>query len=109
PVDDVLKLYRLMRESGADVGKGRRINREDGLYRRLVSFAYNTVFQLLFPTRSIHDVNGKPKALTRKAYRQLGLHSDDWFIDAEIVLGARDQGLEIVELPVTFLRNEERA
>ncbi len=34
PLEDVLRMYRLMREPGADVGKGVRTNRADGLYRR---------------------------------------------------------------------------
>jgi glycosyltransferase involved in cell wall biosynthesis len=109
PVADVVKLYRLMRERNADVGKGRRVARHDGPYRRLVSLVYNLAFQLLFRTRGVWDVNGKPKGLTRKAYAVLQPRSDDWFIDAEIVLGARERGLEIVELPVTFFRNNERA
>ena len=109
PVADVVKLYRLMRETSADVGKGRRVSRHDGLYRRLVSLVYNLAFQLLFRTRGVWDVNGKPKGLTRDAYKVLQPRSDDWFIDAEIVLGARDRGLKMVELPVTFFRNNERA
>lgn len=109
PVADVVKLYRLMLDTGADVGKGRRVSRHDGPYRRLVSLVYNLAFQLLFRTRGVWDVNGKPKGLTRDAYRLLQPRSNDWFIDAEIVLAARERGLKIVELPVTFFRNNERA
>jgi glycosyltransferase involved in cell wall biosynthesis len=108
PVDDVLRLFHLMRERGADVAKGRRIRRDDGPYRRLISFVYNIAFQLLFPMRGIWDVNAKPKGLTRAAYERLDLRADDWFIDAEIVLGARDLALEVAELPVVFLANVER-
>jgi len=109
PVSDAVELYREMRRTGADVGKGRRVLREDGLYRRVVSIGYNTLFRLLFRTRGLWDVNGKPKGLTRAAYKRMTLTSDDWFIDAEIVLAARELGLEIHELPVRFLRNAERA
>jgi hypothetical protein len=55
------------------------------------------------------DINGKPKGLTRSAYERLELRSDDWFIDAEIVLEARRLGLTIGELPVVFRANPERA
>jgi hypothetical protein len=108
PIDDVLKLYRLMKATGVDVMKGRRITRFDGPYRRTISAVYNLAFVLLFGTRGIWDVNGKPKGLTRAAYEAMELGSDDWFIDAEIVLSARRQGLTIGELPVVFNRNEER-
>lgn len=109
PVSDVLRTYRALRESGADVVKGRRVLRHDGLYRRVVSIAYNVLFRLFFGTRGIWDINGKPKGLTRSARDRLDLRSDDWFIDAEIVLRARKLGLTIRELPVEFFRNEERA
>jgi glycosyltransferase involved in cell wall biosynthesis len=109
PVDDVLRIYRALRESGADVAKGRRKLRHDGAYRRLVSLTYNVAFRLLFRTRGLWDINGKPKGLTRAAYERLDLRSDDWFIDAEIVLKARKLGLRIEEVPVEFMRNDNRA
>ena len=109
PVEDVLRMYREMRRTGADVMKGRRIARFDGPYRRLVSYVYNSVFMLLFRTQGLWDINGKPKGLTRDAYERMDLRSDDWFIDAEIVLAARRAGLRVNELPVVFNRNEERA
>jgi glycosyltransferase involved in cell wall biosynthesis len=109
PVTDVLRMYREMRRTGADVMKGRRIARFDGPYRRLVSHVYNSVFMALFRTRGLWDINGKPKGLTRAAYKRMELKSDDWFIDAEIVLAARRAGLQVNELPVVFNRNKERA
>jgi cellulose synthase/poly-beta-1,6-N-acetylglucosamine synthase-like glycosyltransferase len=109
PVGDVLRMYRRMKESGVDVMKGRRIARFDGPDRRMVSAVYNLAFMMLFGTWGIWDVNGKPKALTRAAYEALELQSDDWFIDAEILLSARRRGLAVAELPVVFHRNDERA
>lgn len=109
PVEDVLKMYRAMTATGADVMKGKRVERFDGSYRRVISIAFNLAFMVLFRTRGVWDVNGKPKGLTRSAYEALDLTSDDWFIDAEIVLGARRLGLVVGELPVVFHSNNERA
>jgi glycosyltransferase involved in cell wall biosynthesis len=109
PVDDVLRMYGEMKRTGAHVMKGRRVARFDGLYRRFVSAVYNVLFRLVFRTSGISDINAKPKGLTRRAYEQMDLRSDDWFIDAEIVLGATRAGLRIGELPVVFYRNEKRA
>jgi len=109
PIDDVLRMHRRMKDSGADVMKGRRTARSDGPIRRATSIVYNLAFRLLFGTRGIWDVNGKPKELTRAAYERLDLKSDDWFIDAEIVLAAKREGLTIGELPVVFRSNEERS
>jgi glycosyltransferase involved in cell wall biosynthesis len=108
PVDDVVNMYRLMRSGGLEVMKGRRIARFDGVYRRIVSTTYNAAFRLLFWTRGIWDINGKPKGLTRGAYERMDLRSNGWFVDAEIVLAARRLGLKVGEMPVVF-RASERA
>jgi cellulose synthase/poly-beta-1,6-N-acetylglucosamine synthase-like glycosyltransferase len=109
PVDDVVRLYRLMRETGAPVGKGRRITRYDGVYRRAISIVYNLLFRALFRTGRLWDINGKPKGIRKDAYEQMSLRTDDWFADAEIVLEAQRLGMRIVEVPVVFHRNDERA
>ncbi len=105
PVEDVLRIYTLMKTTKLDVAKGRRITRGDGAYRSVISKVYNTAFKLLFRTGGLSDINGKPKALTRRSYAliQPSLRADDWFADAEIILTARNLGLRIGELPVTFL------
>lgn len=109
PPEDLSEMYRRMKANRADVMKGRRIARFDGPYRRIVSGGFNLLFMLLFRTRGLWDINGKPKGLTRAAYEQLDLKSDDWFIDAEIVLEAQRRGMRIIEMPVIFRRNDERA
>lgn len=101
--EDVVRAYRRLVETGADVVAARRTRRGDGAYRRVVTVAYNTLFALLFPRRAIWDVNGKPKALTRDAFRRLRLRSDDWFLDAELVLEARRAGMRIEQFPVRYV------
>lgn len=109
PVEDVVRMYELLRDTCADLGKGRRTNRADGLYRKVISAGFNSLFCLLFRTWDLWDINGKPKGLTREAYSQMGLQSNDWFVDAEMVLAARRRSMKIAELPVVFLENKERS
>jgi glycosyltransferase involved in cell wall biosynthesis len=109
PTDDVLKMYRLMRQSGADVMKGLRIARFDGLYRRGISVVFNFMFRAMFDSTGLWDINGKPKAMTRSAYERMDLRSGDWFADAEIILEALRNRMQIGEMPVVFRRNDERA
>ncbi len=109
PVEDVLAMYRQMKRRDLAVMKGRRIARFDGYARHFMSVAYNLVFLAMFGTRGLWDINGKPKGLTRSAYERMELVSDDWFIDAEIVLEARRLGLRIDELPVVFRHNIDRS
>jgi glycosyltransferase involved in cell wall biosynthesis len=108
PPADVLGAYRALAGGGHDVVKGRRVAREDGGYRRLLSAAYNLAFMLLFGTWGLWDINGKPKGMTRAVYERLNLRSDDWFLDAELILSARRCGMRIVEIPVEFRASTSR-
>ncbi len=109
PVEYALEAYRRLRTAGAPIVKGRRYLREDGSVRTVVSLGFNALFWLLFRTRGLWDVNGRPKGMTREAYEQLDLQTDDWFTDAELLLKARRLGLEVHEFPVRFLVNPARA
>ena len=108
PVHYAIDVYRELVSSGADIVKGRRYAREDGSVRTVNSLGYNLAFRLLFGTRGLWDINGRPKGMTREACELLALETDDWFTDAEIVLKARERRLDIREIPVRFLRNEAR-
>jgi glycosyltransferase involved in cell wall biosynthesis len=102
PVEDLVRVYRVIRVDDLDLVKTYRLRRGDGWRRRTLSFVYNLLFALLFPGTFSRDVNSKPKILTREAYQSLRLESDDWFIDAEIIVQARDRGLRIGEIPTSF-------
>ena len=109
PAADIARCLTRIRSGEGDLVKTYRIVRADGLYRRLLSDGYNLFFKLLFPRyRGLHDVNSKPKILTREAWRRLELQSDDWFIDAEIILQALSLGMEICEIPTEFRPLEHR-
>lgn len=109
PAADIARCLARIRSGDADLVKTYRVVRADGLYRRLLSEGYNMFFKLLFPAyRGLHDVNSKPKIVTRDAWRRLELRSDDWFIDAEIILRALALGLEIREIPTEFRPLEDR-
>ena len=103
PVDDVPVLYDLIRKQGSGLVKTYRITRGDSASRRLISGVFNRLFRLLFPGVVSKDINSKPKLMTREFYDRTELLSDDWFIDAEIVLEARRQGVEIQEIPTHFV------
>lgn len=102
-VDDLVRIYRLLREQGLDLAMTYRTRRGDGLKRKLLSLVFNGLFHLLFPGLPVRDVNAKPKILTRSAYERLTLQSDDWFIDAEILIQARRLGFRIGEIKTEFL------
>lgn len=103
PLEDLVRTYRLLRDQRLDLAKTYRTRRGDGLRRKLFSLVFNALFHLLFPGLPARDINSKPKVLTRAAYERLDLQSDDWFIDAEILIQARRLGFRIGETETEFL------
>jgi glycosyltransferase involved in cell wall biosynthesis len=102
-VEDLVRIYRLLCEQRLDLAKTYRARRGDGLKRKLLSLVFNGLFHVLFPGLPVRDINAKPKILTRSAYERLTLQSDDWFIDAEILIQGRRLGFRIGEIETEFL------
>ncbi|MBV8544666.1 MAG: glycosyltransferase [Acidobacteria bacterium] len=102
-VEDLVRIYRLLREQGLDLAKTYRKERGDGLKRKVISLVFNGLFHVLFPGVLARDINAKPKILTRAAFERMTLQSSDWFIDAEIMIQARGLGLSVGETETEFL------
>ena len=102
PVEDLAKVYRKIKNENYDLVKTVRITREDGVWRTVISGVFNILFRLLFPAVRSKDVNSKPKVLTRASYQRLDLKSNDWFIDAEIMIQAGRLGFKVAEVPTYF-------
>jgi len=102
-VEDLVRIYRLLREQGLDLAKTYRKQRGDGLKRKVISLVFNGLFHVLFPGVLARDINAKPKILTRAAFERMTLQSSDWFIDAEIMIQARGLGLRVGETETEFL------
>ena len=102
-VDDLVRIYRLLREQGLDLAMTYRRQRGDGLKRKVFSLVFNGLFHILFPGLPVRDINAKPKVFTRAAFERMTLQSTDWFIDAEMLIQARGLGLRIGETETEFL------
>ncbi len=102
PIESISNCFKKIKEGNFGLVKTFRVTRGDGLYRKTISAIYNFLFGLLFPNVNARDINSKPKLLTRECYNQLNLSSDDWFIDAEIMINIGRLKIPIAELPVEF-------
>lgn len=107
PPESIIACLLKAELEGLDLTKTYRVMRDDGLYRRFVSFVYNGIFKVLFGFK-VRDINSKPKIIRRDKYELLKLTSDDWFADAEIIIRANEMGLKIGETPVHFVANDAR-
>ena len=104
PYQDIVRVYKKIKEEGLDFVQTYRTIRLDGLPRRIKSAGYNFLFKILFPFSGVRDVNSKPKIFTRESYNRMHLTSDDWFLDAEMVIQSRGLKLRIGEIPTTFYK-----
>jgi glycosyltransferase involved in cell wall biosynthesis len=98
---DILRVYEPIKEKKSGFSKAIRYNRGDGLKRIFASFFYNGIFHLLFLTRW-RDINAKPKFFTQDFFKTLELESDDWFIDAEIMINVIHKSFKVHEVLVKF-------
>lgn len=108
PPADVVKVYRALRSGSYDIAKTYRDTRFDGWFRVLISKVYNLLSKILFPKVRVRDMNSKPKIFTAEALRKLRLSSDDWFIDAEMIIKGSYLGMKIAETPTIFHPNANR-
>lgn len=108
PAFDIIRVYKKIKDSDFDLVKTYRKKRLDNLRRKFISVFYNLFFKILFPNLKAKDINSKPKILTSKFYKKLNLVSNDWFIDAEIMIQAGRLNAKIGEIPTIFRVNKDR-
>ncbi|MFT5585346.1 MAG: glycosyltransferase involved in cell wall biosynthesis [Cognaticolwellia sp.] len=100
--EHVRSCLNLVRREGAQLAKVRRVERQDGQDRAMVSAVYSQVMRRGFGVET-SDVNGCPKLMPRKVFEGLDLRSTDWFLDAETLLKAQAQQLQVREVQATML------
>ncbi|MBI5787777.1 MAG: glycosyltransferase family 2 protein [Candidatus Schekmanbacteria bacterium] len=100
--DDVCRVYRLIQEGKCDLAKVNRVSRHDGRFRKIQSVVYNYIFSNIFKIKSL-DINGTPKIFAQKYLPDFALISQDWFLDAELMIKAQFMGLKVGEVDVDFL------
>lgn len=104
PYRDIVRVYRKIARENLDFVKTYRVVRHDGLFRILISVFYNIIFFVLFPGILYRDVNSKPKIFRREAYERMELTSDDWFLDAEIMIQVRRLKFKTASIPSKFYK-----
>jgi len=108
PPEDVLRVYHKLVDEDLEIVTTYRKKRADGIGRVFQSLGYNLIFATLFPGSGVSDVNSKPKIMRRELFDKLHLTSDDWFLDAEMIIQVRRHKARIAEIPTVFLQSKER-
>ncbi len=83
-----------MEQTGFEVGMAERTTRKDGMKRTILSKAYSLIARILFSI-PVKDINCKPKLIRKTSYESLGMKSNDWFIDTELLAKSVRKGYRI--------------
>lgn len=81
---------------GSDMVIGYRLDRPDGIRRKILSFVYNSMVRALFGLK-VRDVNFSFKLFKRSILMDIWLESEGSFIDAELLLETKRHGYTIAE------------
>ena len=102
PADIAALAVRALAEGPGAIVSAVRRGRPDTTVRRTVSRIYNTLFTLLFG-RLCDDINGTPKFLHAVDVARMQPGSEDYFLEAEMLIKARRLGMRIVPVEVPSL------
>ena len=87
---------------GNDIVVGYRQDRKDPRHRLWLSKGYNFLVRVLFGLK-LKDIDCSFKLFRRKAYKEISIESYGYFIDTELMVKAKRQGLKIKEFGVKHL------
>ncbi len=99
---DLTRAMRLMRVYEADIVSAYRFDRTGEGPRRLIySYLYNQLIRWVFGLR-VRDINFAFKLVHRRVLDAVALESEGSFIDAELLLRARQHGFHIIQFGVDY-------
>ncbi|MBU1726472.1 MAG: glycosyltransferase family 2 protein [Candidatus Omnitrophica bacterium] len=104
PAEDIVRVYNKIKREGLDFVSTYRAKRYDSFIRTANSYIYNMIFRILFPGAGLRDVNSKPKIFKKSAYKRMHLMSDDWFLDAELVIHCIKLKLKVGQVATSFYK-----
>jgi glycosyltransferase involved in cell wall biosynthesis len=103
---DVAELARFVERAAAGRAVvGYRLERSEGGLRKFTSWAYNRLIRVLFGLK-LRDVDCSFKVFPAVVIPLLGLKSDEFFIDTELMVKLKNAGVEIEEMGVRHLPRE---
>ena len=99
---EVRKAVRLLRYYEADIVSAYRFDRTgEGYVRTVYSAFYNGMVRLLFGVK-MRDINFAFKLCRGSLFREFELKSEGSFIDAELVIRAKNLGKNVIQFGVDY-------
>jgi glycosyltransferase involved in cell wall biosynthesis len=101
-IGELPRAVHLLEYQQADLLAAYRFDRtSEGLRRAAMAFAYNLLVRVVFGLH-VRDVNFAFKLFRRSLLERIALTSEGSFIDAELLLRARDAGAHVIQMGVDY-------
>lgn len=102
----IVALYRQMKKDGLAMAKTRRVTRQDGFYRLILTKIFNIICRMLFDVRT-KDINGYPVLMRKSLFERMNLKMSNWMINIEILVKANLLRQKWGEVDVVFYKREK--
>ena len=96
--EDAYKIYKVLKESDADVAKAQRMQRTDGIFRKFTSFVFNTLVRLRFGLY-LKDINGFPLYMKKELYADIKARETAHLFNLDLLRNMRKHNYKIIEVP----------
>lgn len=88
-----------VREGNEDMVIGYRIHRKDTPLRKLLSWIFNKIIQMLFSIK-YKDIDCAFKLIKKEVFQRLEMKSNDFLFNAELLAKARLEKIKVVQIGV---------
>lgn len=103
--NDIKRLLLYREKNHADIVIGKRTYKNYSSYRKLISFLYNLLPQLLFNINTVDA--GSIKVIKRELIYATPIISKSVFFEAEFIIRNSKKNKKILSLPITFKKQKE--
>ena len=103
---DIEKLLLKAIESKSDMVIGKRNKSQYSMYRKIISFFYNTLPIIFFGVKTTDA--GSIKIMKKKVFDSTKLVSKSVFFEAEIIIKAKKNGKIIESVPIHFKKHKNK-
>lgn len=100
---DTFRVFQRVRNEGVDICKTRRVIREDGFIRSVLAMGFDILVSFFF-FKIFPDVNGYPVIMKRSTFKKLNVKSNNYMLNLEILLKARNLDLKMGDVKVRFYK-----
>lgn len=103
---DIKTLVRYAYAKNADIIIGKRKLHDYTIYRKTISFLYNTLPLLFFRVKT-YDA-GSIKIIRNTVLKEISIHSRSVFFEAELIIKATKNGFLVLPYPIHFKKIVKR-